>query len=193
MAPRESPPAPSVSPLVRLSNKCGHRCPFCFFCLKDRRRFLVYQVVCSLFQQKRTPTVDGRNPAPPKTPWNDDSPVNTNKPMVKFQPCFKVVRNGFRNHPQLWVWLWDQTRTGGSRSSWPRPWIRTASAACRSSGRRRALSRFSSRENPGATGSGVFGEKGRDPPPKKAEEQPGFCCLGEEVGSCFGGCETTRV
>ena len=30
-------------------------------------------------------TVDGRNPAPPKKPWNDDSPVNTNKqwfPMV---------------------------------------------------------------------------------------------------------------
>ena len=30
-------------------------------------------------------TVDGRNPAPPKKPWNDDSPVNTNTqwfPMV---------------------------------------------------------------------------------------------------------------
>ena len=25
-------------------------------------------------------TVDGRNPAPPKKPWNDDSPANTNKP-----------------------------------------------------------------------------------------------------------------
>ena len=24
-------------------------------------------------------TVDGRNPAPPKNPWNDDSSVNTNK------------------------------------------------------------------------------------------------------------------
>ena len=24
-------------------------------------------------------TVDGRNPAPPMKPWNDDSPVNTNK------------------------------------------------------------------------------------------------------------------
>ena len=24
-------------------------------------------------------TVDGRNPAPPKKPWNDDSPVNTHK------------------------------------------------------------------------------------------------------------------
>ena len=24
-------------------------------------------------------TVDGRNPAPPKKPWNDDSPANTNK------------------------------------------------------------------------------------------------------------------
>ena len=31
------------------------------------------------------PTVDGRNPAPPKKPWNDDSPVKTNEqwfPMV---------------------------------------------------------------------------------------------------------------
>ena len=30
-------------------------------------------------------TVDGRNPAPPKKPWDDDSSVNTNKhwfPMV---------------------------------------------------------------------------------------------------------------
>ena len=25
------------------------------------------------------PTMDGRNPAPPKKPWNDDSPANTNK------------------------------------------------------------------------------------------------------------------
>ena len=24
-------------------------------------------------------TVDGQDPAPPKKPWNDDSPVNTNK------------------------------------------------------------------------------------------------------------------
>ena len=34
---------------------------------------------------KGSNTVDGRNPAPPKTPWNDDSLVNTNKqwlPMV---------------------------------------------------------------------------------------------------------------
>ena len=26
------------------------------------------------------PTVDRRNPAPPRKPWNDDSPVNINKP-----------------------------------------------------------------------------------------------------------------
>ena len=35
--------------------------------------------------EKRGNTVDGRNFAPPKKPWNDDSPVNTNKqwlPMV---------------------------------------------------------------------------------------------------------------
>ena len=33
---------------------------------------------------KKSHTVDGRNPAPPKNPWIDDSPVNTNKwfPMV---------------------------------------------------------------------------------------------------------------
>ena len=30
--------------------------------------------------------MDGRNPAPPKTPWNDDSPVNG-------FPCFKVVQD----------------------------------------------------------------------------------------------------
>ena len=31
--------------------------------------------------------MDGRNPAPPQRPWNDDSPVNTNKPWL--QPWFK--------------------------------------------------------------------------------------------------------
>ena len=36
-------------------------------------------------------TVDGDNPAPPKKPWNDASPVNTKKTMV----CpFQVVQNG---------------------------------------------------------------------------------------------------
>ena len=33
-------------------------------------------------------TVDGRNPAPPKKPWNADSPVNTN------QPCFPWIPSG---------------------------------------------------------------------------------------------------
>ena len=38
--------------------------------------------------------MDERNPAPPKKPWNDDSPVNTKKTMTT---CgFKVVRSGFR-------------------------------------------------------------------------------------------------
>ena len=41
-------------------------------------------------------TVDGRNPAPPKKPRNDDSLVNTNNPW--FQPWFHfVVRSGLRN------------------------------------------------------------------------------------------------
>ena len=35
------------------------------------------------------PTVDGRNPAPPKKPWNDDSPVNTNNQW--FPHGFKVA------------------------------------------------------------------------------------------------------
>ena len=39
------------------------------------------------------PTVDGRNPAPPKKPWNHDSLVNTKKPTVSHG--FQVVRNGF--------------------------------------------------------------------------------------------------
>ena len=44
------------------------------------------------------PTVDGRNPAPPKKPWKDDSPVNTNKQW--FQPRIPSGANWFRNHPQ---------------------------------------------------------------------------------------------
>ena len=32
-------------------------------------------------------TVDGRNPAPPKKPWNDDCPANANNSW--FQPWFE--------------------------------------------------------------------------------------------------------
>ena len=39
-------------------------------------------------------TVDGRNPAPPKKPWNDDSPRTYQQTMVSHG--FQVVRNGFR-------------------------------------------------------------------------------------------------
>ena len=39
-------------------------------------------------------TVDGRNPAPPKRPWRDDSPVNTNE-RYGFNHGFQLVRNGF--------------------------------------------------------------------------------------------------
>ena len=43
----------------------------------------------TVYVTTRTPTVDGRNFAPPNKPWNDDSPVNTNK------KSFPMVRNGF--------------------------------------------------------------------------------------------------
>ena len=33
-----------------------------------------------LFYCQQLNTVDGQSPAPPKKPWNDDSPANTNKP-----------------------------------------------------------------------------------------------------------------
>ena len=44
-------------------------------------------------------TVDGRNPAPPKEPWNDDSTVSTNK-RVGFNHGFKVMREADFVHPQ---------------------------------------------------------------------------------------------
>ena len=44
-------------------------------------------------------TMDGRNPAPPKELWNDDSPVNSNE-RYGFNRGNPKVRNGFRNHPQ---------------------------------------------------------------------------------------------
>ena len=34
----------------------------------------------------------GRNPAPPKKPWNDDSPVNTNKLMVSTMVSFRGAK-----------------------------------------------------------------------------------------------------
>ena len=33
-------------------------------------------------QFQGAPTVDGRNPAPPKKPWNGDSPVNANEQWI---------------------------------------------------------------------------------------------------------------
>ena len=42
----------------------------------------------------------GRTPKPLKKPWNTGSPVNANNGFHGF----KVVRNGFRNHPQ-YHWL----------------------------------------------------------------------------------------
>ena len=51
----------------------------------------------------RLPTVDGRNPAPPKNPWNDGSTVNTNKqwfPMVsKWCRILSI-------HSMIWVAPW---------------------------------------------------------------------------------------
>ena len=35
--------------------------------------------------------MDGRNPAPPKKPWNDDSPANTNEQW--FPMVLKVVQD----------------------------------------------------------------------------------------------------
>ena len=53
-------------------------------------------------------TVDGRNPAPPKKPCNDDSPVNTNK-RYGFNHGFKVVRTDLV-HPQYLGTLREQFR-----------------------------------------------------------------------------------
>ena len=51
---------------------------------------------CSWGRASEPHTVDRRNPAPPKKPWNDDSPVNTNKQW--FSHDFKVVQDFV--HPQ---------------------------------------------------------------------------------------------
>ena len=45
--------------------------------------------------------VDGQNPAPPKNPWNEDSPVNTNE---QWFPMLSLVMQDFV-HPQIWLWL----------------------------------------------------------------------------------------
>ena len=45
---------------------------------------------------KRPPTVDGRNPAPPKKPWKDDPPGNTNEQC--FPHGLKEVQDSV--HPQ---------------------------------------------------------------------------------------------
>ena len=53
---RESQGKPQV-----FVGKALSKAPFCFMFLSHSH------------------TVDGRNPAPPKKPWNDDPPANTNK------------------------------------------------------------------------------------------------------------------
>ena len=54
--------------------------------------YLVFQSPC-WFQMKSILTVDGRNPAPPTKPWNDEF-------VVKKQQRTMVSNGGFRNHPQ---------------------------------------------------------------------------------------------
>ena len=52
--------------------------------------------------------MDGQNPAPPKKPWNDDSPENTNK--QGFPMGSKWVRIGFRPSTVVHVCRWPQAR-----------------------------------------------------------------------------------
>ena len=54
------------------------------------------QMRLGINQQENPPhpqnTVGGQNPAPPKKPWNDDSPVNTSKlwvPMLQSGAGFR--------------------------------------------------------------------------------------------------------
>ena len=64
-------------------------------------------------------TVDGRNPAPPKNHWNDDSCVTTNPGFSWFQSG----ANGFRNHPQyrgIRISV-DYLSSGTLRREWSRP------------------------------------------------------------------------
>ena len=62
-----------------------HFAPVGRYCIN---RYLIvgrFHPVGRCFYESLFNTVDGRNPAPPKKPWNDDSPVNTNNqwfPMV---------------------------------------------------------------------------------------------------------------
>ena len=52
-------------------------------------------------------TVDGRNPAPPKKPWNDESPVNTN------QQWFRMFFSGAGFRPST-VCFEEEEQTGRS-------------------------------------------------------------------------------
>ena len=56
-------------------------------------------------------TVDGRNPAPPKKPWNDESPVNANKQwflMVskwcRISSIHSMVHSAFSFVPRTQFW-----------------------------------------------------------------------------------------
>ena len=80
-------------------------------------------------------TVGGQNPAPPKTPSNDDFPVDTKKPW--FQPWFpsgakwiSSIHSMPRSHAELQRRAWSETsRTSQARTTEPRAWRRPASPA----------------------------------------------------------------
>ena len=51
----------------------------------------------------RENTVDGRNPAPPKKPWNDNSPVNTNKQWVSLVSAWCRISSIPQYHRTCWT------------------------------------------------------------------------------------------
>ena len=79
-------------------------CTFAVLCPRRKATFLQKDYGRAKVQgdaacQDLCDTVDGRNPAPPKKPWNDDFPVETKQTVGS--SGFKVVRNEFR--PSTWI------------------------------------------------------------------------------------------
>ena len=88
-------------------------------------------------------TVDGRNPAPPKKPWNDDSPANTNTPWVShgFEAGCRpstAQRSGFKCYGQEWY----EDFFGSAAKSIPGSELRIAVTASDSASRLASLFRL---------------------------------------------------
>ena len=107
MPPPPPPPTPNRTALQKPPPPCGvwHQGQHTQHCFcrpagkphKQTRRLAFVKKVVSF----QGPTVDGRNPATPEKPWNDDSPANAGKQWFPTMISIRCRISRIRSNSQL--------------------------------------------------------------------------------------------